>query len=283
MGFAWNWKQILTSLLLFAPAIFFYALQKEVFYRAQGTLLQAPAHGLQRFYDRLTHEIQDSLNTYFALVDINRSNKILRTENAKLASQVQRFEEYRSENIRLRELLNFQEEFPRETLAARIIAKDIHSNKKSFTINKGSADGLRRLQGVIAAQGVVGYTIEVQPHSSRVLPLSNQQASIDAFIQRTRARGIVSGSADSRYTLKYMMRREDAQKKDIVVTSGRQGFFPKGFIIGEVLEVAPSATAVSYQAAIEPAVKIDRLESVLVIVEPKPPPPPKKTQKPKAK
>lgn len=269
MGNSWNWKQTLAFFLLFVPAILFYALQKGALTSATGTPLQKPAHWIQGAYDQFTHKMQDSLNTYFYLVDINLENKSLKTENAKLASQIQLLEEYRSENIRLRELFKFQKEFPRQTLAARIIAKDIHSNKKSFTIDKGTEDGVERLQGVIASGGVIGYTIEVEPHSARVLPLSNQHASIDAFIQRTRARGIVSGSTGADYTLKYMMRKEDAQEGDVIVTSGSQGFFPKGFIIGEVLEVMPSPTAVSFQAAIKPAIEIDRLENVLVIVEKK--------------
>lgn len=270
MGNSWNWKQTFAYFLLFVPALFFYALQKGVLNQASGTPLQAPAHWLQTTYDQVTHKIQDSLNTYFYLIDINRDNKILKTENAHLASQMQLLEEYRTENKRLRELFKFEQEFPRKTVAARVIAKDIISNQKSFTIDKGSDDGVQRLQGVIAAGGVIGYVIEVEAMSSRVLPLTNQNASIDALVQRTRARGIVSGSSGHSYLLKYMMRRQDAQVGDLVVTSGSQGFFPKGFIIGEITDVSPSPTAVSFQAKIKPAVKIDRLENVLVIVEKKP-------------
>lgn len=269
MGNSRNWKQTAAFFLLFVPALFFYALQNDVLIGTQGTPLQTPAHWLQSSYDGFTNKMQDSLNTYFYLVGINRENKQLRTENAKLASKVQQLEEYRSENLRFRELFKFQQELPRKTLVARIIAKDIHSNKRSFTINKGKADGVQRLQGVIAANGVIGYTVEVEENSARVLPLSNQHTSVDAFVQRTRARGIVSGSPGAHYNLKYMMRKEDAQPGDIIVTSGRQGFFPKGFIIGEVTEMGPSPTAVSFQAKIVPAVKIDRLENVLVIVEKK--------------
>ncbi len=270
MGNSWNWKQTVSFFLIFVPALIFYALQKGAFSTAQGTPLQKPAHWVQSTYDQFTHKIQDSLNTYFYLVDTNIDNRALTIENAKMASQIQLLEEYRTENIRLRELFKFQKELPRKTLAARVIAKDILSNQRSFTIDKGSDDGVERLQGVIAAAGVIGYVIEVEPGSSRVLPLANQHASIDALVQRTRARGIVSGATNQFYQLKYMMRKLDAQPGDLVVTSGSQGYFPKGFTIGEVVEVNPSPTAVSYQATIKPAVKIDHVEEVLVIVEKKP-------------
>lgn len=229
--------------------------------------MQTPAHWVQLAYDEFTHLIQDSLNTYFYLVDTNTENKDLKIINAKLSSQIQLLEEYRSENIRLRELFKFQQELPRKTLAARVISKDIVDSSNSFTIDKGSNDGIERLRGVISSEGVVGYTFEVEPDSSRVLLLSSQGASIDALIQRTRARGIVAGLNRRSCELKYMMRQDDAQKGDLVVTSGRQGIFPKGFIVGVVRKVAPSPTAVSYTAKVEPSVKIDRLEHVLVIVE----------------
>lgn len=267
MGNSWNWKQTVAFFLLFVPAIIFYALQKRSLEQANGTIVQKPAHMIQQAYDKVTHKIQASINTYFDLVNTNLENEKLQTQNTKLSSKVQLLEEYRSENIRLRELFKFQQELKRQTIAARVISKDILVGQKSFTIDKGSANGVERLQGVISAEGVVGYTIEVEQNSSRVLLLSNQNASVDAIIQRTRARGVVSGVSNSHYLLNYLMRAEDAQKGDIVVTSGRQGYFPKGFHVGTIESVSKSPTGVSFQANIKPAVMIDRLEQVLVIIE----------------
>lgn len=269
MGNSWNWKQTFALFLLFVPALFFYALQKNAVVLTQGTALQTPAHWLQQSYDQLTHKLQESLNTYFYLVGINGENKKLKTENAVLASQMQLLEEYRSENIRLRDLFKFQQEVPRKTVAARVIANDILLDSKSFTIDKGSKDGILRLNGVISAQGIVGYIIEVEENSSRVLLLANASASVDALIQRTRSRGVVSGISDRAYQMNYLMRREDAEVGDLVVTSGRQPYFPKGFAIGNVTAVNNSPTGVSFQAKIEPSVKTDHLENVLVIVEKK--------------
>ena len=148
-----------------------------------------------------------------------------------------------------------------------MISKDIIDERKSLVIDKGARHGIQRLQGVIAENGVVGYTIEVEEESSRILLLSNKNASVDALVQRTRARGIVSGDTRQSYRLKHMMRHEDAQAGDVIITSGRKGFFPKGFHIGQVVNIDNSLTGVSYVAHIKPAVEIDKLEQVLVIVE----------------
>ncbi len=269
MGNSWNWKQTIAFFIFFVPPLLFYALQKRAGQGLQDTVLQAPAHWLQQFYDGFTHKIQESLNSYVYLVGINIENQQLRVENSRLASQMQLLEEYRSENIRLRELFKFQQEMPRQTLAARVISKDIFLNEQSLTIDKGSLDGVQRLQGVVSAQGAVGYTIEVEERSSRILLLSNHNASIDALVQRTRARGVVSGLSPHTYRMNYMMREEDATAGDLIVTSGRQGFFPKGFNIGVVSNMGPSPTGVSFQAKVTPSVKMDRLENVLVIIEKK--------------
>jgi rod shape-determining protein MreC len=269
MGNSWNWKQTFAFFLLFVPALIFYALQKSAGDVAVGTVFQKPAHIIQQNYDRFTNIIQETLNTYFYLVNINTENKSLKTENAQLASQIQLLEEYRSENIRLRKFFKFQQEFSRKTISARVISKDILIDQPSFTIDKGSEDGIERLQGVISAKGVVGYILEVEKNSSRVLLISNHNASIDSLVQKTRARGIVSGISNNLFKMNYLMRKEDAQVGDLVVTSGRQGFFPQGFNVGTVKKISSSPTGVSFQAIITPAVKLDRLENVLVIVEKK--------------
>ncbi len=272
MGHSWNWKQTFGIFLLFVPALVFYALQKNISTPTQGTLFEKPAHWLQLSYDQLTHKIQESLNTYFYLVNINIENRELKAQNASLASQMQLLEEYRLENVRLRELFKFQQELPRKTLPARVISKDILLDQKSILIDKGREDGVERLQGVISADGVVGYTLEVQERTARVMLISNHNASVDALVQRTRARGIVSGISNESYRLNYIMRKEDAEVGDLIVTSGRQGYFPKGFKIGSVLKVEPSPTGVSFQAILKPEVKLDHLEDVLVIIEKKPEP-----------
>ena len=186
-----------------------------------------------------------------------------------MASQLELLEEYRLENMKLRELFKFQQELPQKTLAARVISKDILPDQESFTINRGSIHGVKRLQGVVSQQGVVGYTLKVKTHSTQVLSLSDQEARVDAIIQRTRARGLVSGISSKVYQFNYMIRKEDAKPGDKVVTSGKHGFFPKGFPIGTVKSVKISPTGISYLAKIEPSVKMNRLENVLVIINKK--------------
>lgn len=267
MVFSLNWKQALAFFISFVPALVFYALQKGSLANLPPSPITPPAHALQRVYDAFTHQLQDTINIYFDLVNTNKEIRVLRAENSQLSSNLQLLEEYRSENIRLRELLTFQKELPRKTVAARIISKDIFIDQKSIIIDKGSDDGIKRLQGVVSTKGIVGYVIDIEPHSAKVLTITDRGASVDALVQRTRARGIVSGISKDQCLLRYLMREQDVEAGDQIVTSGRQGFFPKGFLVGVVTQVEEGALGVSYQAQLTPAIEVDKLEEVLVIVD----------------
>ena len=270
MGKFWNLKQTVALLLLFFPATLFYALQNRDFEQVPVGFLRPPAHFIQEGYDQVTYVISSTVSTYLNLIDIKKENTQLKAQIAHLATQTQLVEEYRSENSRLKTLLNFKKELERKNLAARVISKDVLLDHKSILINKGAKDGIKKLQAVVSPEGVVGYIIAVEENSSRILLLTDRSANIDATIQRTRARGIVSGISRSKCRLKYIMRKEDVAEGDIIVTSGRQGYFPKGFIVGSVLDVEESPAGASYHAKVKPAAPIDKLEEVFVILENKP-------------
>ena len=263
----WTLRQSLAIFLLFLPALVFYALQKKSLEQTSLGIFQAPAHWIQEAHDLFTGQLGLTVRTYLDLLDIKAENLVLKSENDQLLTQLQLLEEYRTENTRLSALLNFKNELNRATLPARVISKDILIDQKSILIDKGSKQGVQRLQAVVSPKGVVGYVIAVEPNSARVLLLTDRSANIDATIQRTRARGIVAGISRSSCRLKYIMRKEDVAEGDIIVTSGRQGYFPKGFIVGNVLEVSASPAGVSFMAKVKPAVAVDKLEEVLIISE----------------
>ncbi len=270
MGNRWTWKQILAFFLIFFPPIIFYALQKKALMHSTASSLRTPSHWLQEIYDKATHDLRTGLKDYLYLVGINEENRDLKLKIIRMTSELQRLEEYRMENIHLRKLFGFQQELPQKTLAARVISKDLLLDQESFIIDKGSVHGVQRLQGVVSSEGVVGYTLEVKTHSTQVLLLSSQEAHVDAIIQRTRARGLVSGLSQKVYRFSYMMRSDDAKQGDQVVTSGQHGFFPKGLPIGTVKNITSSPTGLSYLARLEPSVKLNQLENVLIIVNKKP-------------
>lgn len=210
-------------------------------------------------------EIIKTTNTYLNLIGIKKDNEKLKSENTRLQSELNTLNELNLENKRLKSLLNFVETQPLKMTSAQVIGTDLQPGFQSLVINKGTEHGLKKLNGVISPEGVVGYLIEVSAHTSKVLLATDPSAVIDAIIQRSRARGLISGYNKDFCLLKYVDKKEDIAKDDIIVTSGRFGFFPKGFPIGKVYKLRSFRSAVSSTAIIKPSVNFSKLEEVLVL------------------
>jgi len=202
---------------------------------------------------------------YIALVGLQRENEALRKRLLELEQEIVRLAEVEQTNRRLSELLRFRSTFGGRAVAAQVIAKDPLPWFRSFVIDKGEADGVRKGMAVLSAQGVVGQVQQAGRHSARVLLITDHNSGVDAVVQRSRARGIVEGAVGDGCVMKYLKPGEDVQIGDWVVTSGFDGIFPKGIVIGHVTGLSRRSRALLQVAQVEPAAPFDRLEEVLVV------------------
>jgi rod shape-determining protein MreC len=203
--------------------------------------------------------------TYIDLVDVRAENEILRRRVAELEHQTLRIAEILETDRRLAELLKFRTNFLGDAQAAMVIARDPFPAFGTVTISKGEADGVRKGMAVVSPQGVVGRILTTSAHSARVLLITDHNSGVDALVQRTRARGIVEGSLDGRCSMKYLKREEDVTVGDRIITSGLDGVFPKGLLIGEVTHVTRGTRGLLQVAEIRPAARLETLEEVLVL------------------
>jgi rod shape-determining protein MreC len=100
------------------------------------------------------------------------------------------------------------------------IGRDPSSWFKTILIDKGSDDGVSRGAGVITPEGMVGRMVEVAASTSKVLLITDINSSVDAVVKRNRARGIVEGQGENRCRLSYVLKTEDVQPDDVLVSSG---------------------------------------------------------------
>ena len=191
-------------------------------------------------------------------------NVALRARVRLLEQELDRLAEVGLENGRLRALLDFRETLQGDLLTARVVGRDASDVSRTLTIDRGEGDGVVRGAAVLAPQGVVGQVFLVSRHAARVLLVSDHNSGIDAFVQRTRARGIVQGTVDAGCALKYVKRTEDVQVGDTLVTSGLDGIFPKGMPIGRVTAIDKRGQGLFQSADVAPRVDFDQLEEVLV-------------------
>ena len=166
----------------------------------------------------------------------SRSSRSCGTLQIRL--QQERAEAQRTDN--LRQLLELRERAQLDTTAAEVIAGPASPEFQTVTIDKGSSDGLATDMAVISPAGVVGRVILPSGRASKVQLLIDLNAAAGALIERTRVQGVVVGAGSGMLRMRYVPGTADVKTGDLVVTSGIDGIYPKGFVIGTIDHVAGS-------------------------------------------
>lgn len=204
---------------------------------------------------------------YIALQQVQSQNTALKTELQALQVRLQ---EERAEAQRtgsLRQLLELRERAQLDTTAAEVIAAAASPEFRTVTIDKGTSEGLKTDMAVISPAGVVGRVILPSGRASKVQLLIDRNAAAGGLIERTRVQGVVEGFGDGSLRMAYVPATADVKPGDLVVTSGIDGIYPKGFVIGTIEQVDRGAGGY-HQITVRPAVDFSRLEEVLVVRTP---------------
>jgi rod shape-determining protein MreC len=206
---------------------------------------------------------------YAGLRDLKSQNDALTRdlEAAQIALQQQRALADRTRS--LERLLDLRDRSKLNTLAAEIIAAGAAPDFRTLTIDKGAREGVRADMAVIAPTGVVGRVVMPSTRAAKVQLLVDRNAAAGALVERSRAQGVVTGGGDDRLRMDYVSEVADVIVGDLVVTSGIDGIYPKGYVIGQVESVVKSGTAYK-TITVKPAVDFTSLEEVLVVLTPTP-------------
>jgi rod shape-determining protein MreC len=153
------------------------------------------------------------------------------------------------------------------TTAPEISAAGATPDFRTVTIDKGSRDGLRADMAIIAPGGVVGRVAVASARAAKVQLLIDRNAAAGVIVERSRAQGVVIGGGDERLRMDYVSEAADIAVGDVVMTSGIDGIYPKGFAIGRVESVEKNGPAYK-RIVVKPAVDFRALEEVLVVLTP---------------
>jgi len=206
---------------------------------------------------------------YVGLRNLRVENDALKRDLAiaQVAEQEQRALADRTRG--LERLLDLREHLKLKTVAAEIIGAAATPDFRTLTVDKGTRDGVRADMSVIAPAGVVGRLVVPSLRSAKVQLLIDRNAAAGAIVERTRAQGVVVGGGDDRLRMEYVSEAFDLIVGDLVVTSGIDGIYPKGFAIGRIESVERAGGAYK-RITIKPAVDFSSLEEVLVVLTPTP-------------
>jgi rod shape-determining protein MreC len=206
---------------------------------------------------------------YLALVGVQSENEELRKKIGELESQILSLEQLKTENQRLSELLSIPDFIQGPRLGAKIVGQDSSSESISFVINVGSDQGIKFKMPVITNQGIVGSISRVFSGYSTVKTIVDPSHDLDGTIVRTRSRFIVEGKSRGGLTgkLKFLDRADDVRVGDEIVSSGIDGVFPKGLLIGHVISLKKPRHGVTQEAEVRSSVDFGKLEEVLVVLK----------------
>lgn len=192
-----------------------------------------------------------------ANVDYLRAEvEALRLEAARQAPRLAEAEE-------LVRLSGLRQQLPLELKPGRILVNTRRAPYGGFVLDQGEDAGFRPDQGVIAPEGVVGRLWEVGAHQASVLPLDAYNASTSVMLAGSRATGILQGTGPGRAEIRYIGSQEIVQPGERVLTSGLDGVFPRGLLVGTVSRV--QARDLELEVEVLLAAPLDRLHLVLVV------------------
>lgn len=206
---------------------------------------------------------------YIGLRGVKAENDALKKRLADLEVALQQQHALAARTQQLQSLLNLKSQATVPTLAAEVIAGNPDPVMRTITIDRGSADGVQADMAVIAPGGVVGRVIgPVARNAARVQLIVDRTAAAGALIERTRAGGMVVGAeATPPLRMELVSNLADVQAGDLVVASGVDGIYPKGYSIGKV-EKAEKTGGLYYTITVRPSVDFSSVEEVLVVLTP---------------
>jgi rod shape-determining protein MreC len=208
---------------------------------------------------------------YAALRSAARENADLRRRVTTLQVKLQE-EKTRSElAARLQALLDLRDQSNLSMATAAVIAGSATPDLRTVFINKGSHDGILKDMAALTSSGVVGRVVRATWHAARVQLLIDRNAAAAALVARSREQGMIVGTGEDYLRMDYVSSTADVKIGDIVLTSGIDGIYPKGFVIGQV-ESVERAGGMYKTIRVRPAVNFGTLEEILIVTTPVPGP-----------
>ena len=205
-------------------------------------------------------------DNYLSIVNTSKENEVLKKQISRLDSDLTSMEEMRKENLRLKRLLNFSDESSHQKIMAQVVGWDSSNEFKVIRLNKGTRHGIKAMSPVITDQGLVGYVYRTTENYSDVLTILDQNNRVDIVVERTRTHGIVEGVFNFKCALKYIMRNEQVEVGDKLITAGVGGIYPKGIKVGMITDIAKENFGMTLSIEVVPSVDFDKLEEVLVLI-----------------
>lgn len=193
-------------------------------------------------------------------------NQRMREQQLMLEARLQRFAVLEAENHRLRELLESSLKLEQKVLVAELLAVELQPFRRQIVIDKGRRQGAYSGQPIADARGIMGQITHVGQFSSTVLLITDPSHALPVEVNRNGVRAIAIGAGESNMLrLEHVPTNADIKEGDLLVSSGLDGRFPRGYPVGLVSRIRLEAGESFAQISVMPTARLEQSREVLMI------------------
>ena len=237
-----------------------------------NNIISVPLSPVQSFFTSVGRKVEDGLSFFKDMEAVKKENEMLRTQVTELQTKNRELAALETKNEELRRALSLKQQFGDYTFAgANIIAIDPDNWFNVFKIDIGSREGVQIDSPVItSAKGLVGRVMSTDITSSKVLTIIDEESAVSGWISKTGGghaivRGDMILKEKGLCKMDYIPLEVDVEVGDVIETSGLGGIYPKGIVIGRVIEVRKTNSEMDRYAIIQPEADFKRLEEIYVL------------------
>ena len=216
--------------------------------------------------------ITSLFDRFESLEALREENRLLKQENIELDKKIRDNSGLEEENYELRKMLDLvDKEASLKLEAVKIVAKNPSNWYSTITINKGENDGIKKNQPVITAnKELIGQVYKVGSDWAEIITVLDPENSVGSTVERSRDIGITEGDSSLKFKgyckFGYLSRMADVKEGDYVETSGLGGIYPKGLLIGRIVNVVEDNISMTKIATVEPMVDFGSINEAFVLM-----------------
>ena len=230
------------------------------------SIAAAPLHGVSGALNRLSLTLNRAFEELNSLGQLRQRIARLEEQLASRQIEIIQLREAASDYDRLVGLLSYTTALEnQEFLTADVIAFDPSGIARSMIINRGTRDGVAVGMPVVTDLGLVGRIVRVSANAAQVQLIHDENSSVSARLQTTRAEGSLIGQASGVLRMTFIDLDENITQGDLVITSGLGGNFPPDLVVGQVTSIRQFEFELFQEAEVRSLINFDLLEFVLVI------------------
>lgn len=203
---------------------------------------------------------------FLNIKSLKYENNNLRTQNLELESVLVKSKELEDENNFLKVQLSLPQKAKRQVFAAQIIASGNQNNLRSFVIDKGAKDNIKKGMAVISeGETLLGRVSDISGNTSVIQTIFDIDSRIAGETVEFGVAGLIRG-VGSNVIFDFVPKSKSISNGELIISSGKDGVFPRGLIIGRVSNVKSSDNQVFQNATIETPVDFSSLDRVFIIL-----------------